>query len=87
MMDSDATWNQLVALVVEATDNVRDPQDVRPESNLSVDLGISSLMAVNLVLELEQEFDIVLVEEDFDHIETVGDLKRLIDGKRAGITQ
>ena len=87
MIDSDTTWTQLVALVVEATDNVRDPHDVRPESHLSVDLGISSLMAVNLVLELEKEFDIILIEEDFDHIETVGDLKRLVDGKRAGITQ
>ena len=87
MIDSDTTWNQLVALVVEATDKVHGPQDVRPESRLLDDLGISSLMAVNLVMELEREFDIIIIEQDFDHIETVGDLKLLVDGKRAGMTQ
>ncbi len=86
MIDSDPTWNQLVPLVLSATDKVLDPQDVRPDSTLLGDLGISSLMAVNLVIDLEREFDIIVVEQDFDHIETVADLKRLIDGRRAGMT-
>ena len=59
---------------------------MRPDSTLLGDLGISSLMAVNLVIDLEREFDIIVVEQDFDHIETVADLKRLIDGRRAGMT-
>ena len=87
MIDSDPTWNQLVPLVLSATDKVLDPQDVRPDSTLLGDLGISSLMAVNLVIDLEREFDIIVVEQDFDHIETVADLKRLIDGRRAGMTR
>jgi acyl carrier protein len=86
MIDSDPTWNQLVPLVLSATDKVLDPQDVRPDSTLLGDLGISSLMAVNLVIDLEREFDIIVVEQDFDHIETVADLKRLIDGRRTGMT-
>jgi acyl carrier protein len=84
MSNEAATWNRLAAVVVQVSDKVRDARDVRPESKLMEDLGLSSLMAVNLVLDLEREFGIIIREQDFDHIHTVGDLKRMIDLRQAG---
>jgi acyl carrier protein len=83
MIDArDPAWDQLAALVAAVSDAVRDPRDVRPEHRLIADLGLSSLMAVNLVMDLEREFNFIVKEEDFDHIETVADLERVIERKR-----
>ena len=78
MSEEDSIWNQLAALAVTCSDNVHEIREVRADSHLADDLGLSSLMAVNLVMDLESEFDIIIQEEDFDHIQTVGDLKRVI---------
>lgn len=81
---ADATWEQLARFVVGVSDKVQSPEEVRPESRLIEDLGLSSLMVVNLVIDLENEFGIIVNEQDFDHLETVADLKRLVERKRAG---
>jgi acyl carrier protein len=83
MSESDAVWSQISAMVAATSDKALDPHDLRPENNLYDDLGITSLMAVHLVLDLEREFGIIIREEDFDRVETVGDLKRLVDSRRA----
>jgi len=36
-------------------------------------------MAVNLVVDLERAFDIVIREPDFDGLRTVGDLQRVVE--------
>jgi acyl carrier protein len=43
------------------------------------DLGGDSLDTVELVMELEEEFDINIPEEDADRIKTVGDALRYLD--------
>lgn len=87
MNESAATWDQLTALAIKSSDKLRNPRDVRPETCLMTDLGLSSLMAVCLIVDLEQEFNIMIEEQDFANIKTVGDLKRLIDVKRVGVKQ
>ena len=78
---ADATWRRLTALVVAVSDVVHDPRDLRPEHRLGADLGLSSIMAVNLMMDLEREFDFIIAEPDFDHIDTIADVRRLIDAK------
>ena len=39
-------------------------------------------MAVNLMIDLETAFDIVVREEDFDHLVTVGDLLGVIERRQ-----
>ncbi|MEM8526191.1 MAG: acyl carrier protein [Bacteroidota bacterium] len=46
--------------------------EVSPESNFIDDLGADSLDTVELIMELEKEFDISIPDEDAEQIATVG---------------
>ena len=48
--------------------------DIRPEMNLVGDLGIDSPKALELLIELEDAFDIEIEDEDAAQMETVGDV-------------
>ena len=45
-----------------------------PETNLVADLGLDSLRQLELVVELENHFEVCLEEGDEEGIETVADL-------------
>ena len=81
MSETNLIWNKLAAHLAEASDKQCDPREVRRETSLQDDLGLSSLMVINLVLELEQKFGITVREEDFKNVLTAGDIKDLIDAK------
>jgi len=49
-----------------------DKEKVTRESSFVNDLGADSLDMVELVMELEEEFDIDIPEDSADKIETVG---------------
>ncbi|MEX0792798.1 MAG: acyl carrier protein [Pirellulaceae bacterium] len=49
-----------------------DKEKVTPQSSFVNDLGADSLDMVELVMELEEEFDIDIPEDSADKIETVG---------------
>lgn len=55
---------------------------VTPEANLSEDLDIDSLAAVELALELETEFDIRIEDEELAALKTVQDIMDLIASKQ-----
>ncbi len=84
MEDSLDTWQRLVALVVGVSDKLNDASAVRADTRLVDDLGLSSMMAVSLVIDLENAFDIVVHEQDFDNLATVGDLLVVIERRRPG---
>jgi acyl carrier protein len=48
-------------------------------SNLRDDFGIDSLNFVELVMELEEKFQIRISDEDVEHVETVGQLAAVVD--------
>ena len=48
-------------------------EDVKPEASFVEDLGADSLDTVELVMALEEEFDIEIPDEDAEKISTVGD--------------
>ena len=50
-----------------------DKEKVTPETSFVNDLGADSLDTVELVMELEEEFDINIPDEDAEKIQTVGD--------------
>jgi acyl carrier protein len=82
MNDAHDNWQRLAAMVVDVSDKIHDPQAVQPGTRLVDDLGLSSMMAVNLVIDLENAFDIVVREQDFDDLVTVGDLLGVIERRR-----
>lgn len=59
-----------------------DENDVTPEANLKDDLGIDSLAAVELALELETEFDVRIEDEELAKLETVQDIIDTINAKK-----
>ena len=50
-----------------------DESQVTPEASFKDDLGADSLDVVELVMELEDEFDMEISDEDAEKISTVGD--------------
>lgn len=47
-------------------------EDVTPESNFANDLGADSLDTVELVMALEEEFEVEIPDEEAEKIDTVG---------------
>jgi acyl carrier protein len=48
------------------------PEKVTPETSFVNDLGSDSLDTVELVMELEDEFEVSIPDEDAEKIQTVG---------------
>ncbi|HET7579597.1 MAG TPA: acyl carrier protein [Bacillales bacterium] len=51
-----------------------DEDKIKPESSFKDDLEADSLDVVELVMELEDEFDMEISDEDAEKIATVGDV-------------
>ena len=58
-----------------------DEDDVTSEASFFDDLGADSLDIVELVMALEEAFDIEVPEEELEGIETVGQAFELVKGK------
>ena len=58
-----------------------DPDAVVEEARFKEDLDADSLDLVELVMALEENFDITVPEEDLDGIETVNQAFELVCGK------
>lgn len=71
---------QIKKVLVDAI-NV-DEDAVTPEANLKDDLGIDSLAAVELALELETEFDVRIEDDELAKLETVQDIIDVIEAKK-----
>ena len=50
-----------------------DEKDVTPEASFTNDLGADSLDIVELIMELEKEFEVTIPESEAENIATVGD--------------
>jgi len=48
-------------------------EEVSPEASFVDDLGADSLDIVELVMAMEEEFDIEISDEDAEKIQTIGD--------------
>ena len=59
------------------------PEDVSPESSFIDDLGADSLDTVELVMALEDEFDLEIPDEEAEKISTVQDAVNFIVANQA----
>lgn len=59
------------------------PVDVTAESDIGRDLGVDSLTLMNIVMELEDVFELSIPLDRLADVETVGDLAGLINELRA----
>ena len=56
-----------------------EKEKIKPESNFVNDLGADSLDTVELVMELEEEFDISIPDDAAEKIQTVGEAVKHIE--------
>ena len=58
-----------------------DESEIKMEASFRDDLGADSLDVVELVMELEDEFDMEISDDDAEKITTVGDTVTYIERK------
>ena len=56
-----------------------DKDKIVPEANVFDDLNFDSLDSVQVILEIEKEFDIETTDEEIDSIQTVQDIIDLVE--------
>ncbi len=76
-----ALFDEVKEVVVEQL-NV-NPDEVKEESKFVEDLGADSLDVVELVMALEEKFDIEIPDSDAEKITTVGDAVKYIEEHKA----
>jgi len=72
-----ALFDDVKEVVVEQLDC--DPAEVKEDSKFIEDLGADSLDVVELVMALEEKFDIEIPDEDAEGILTVADAIKYIE--------
>lgn len=58
-----------------------DPDRVKPEASFIDDLGADSLDIVELVMAMEEEFDLEIPDEDAEKLRTVQDVYKYLETK------
>jgi acyl carrier protein len=71
-------FEKIKSLIVEEL-NVSE-EKITLEARLAEDLGADSIDAVELIMNIEEAFDIQVSDEDAQGIKTVGDLVRYVEG-------
>jgi acyl carrier protein len=73
------TFEKVKGIVKEQLDVEEDR--ITPEANFIEDLGADSLDTVELVMALEEEFEVEIPDEDAESIKTVRDVVNYIESK------
>ena len=74
-----ATFDKVKKIVKEQLDV--EEEKITPTANFIEDLGADSLDTVELVMALEEEFEVEIPDEDAENIKTVGDVVSYIESK------
>lgn len=69
-------FDKVKDIIVDQLDVEEDA--VTMESSIADDLGADSLDMVDLVMSLEEEFDIEVPDDQVENIKTVGDIVKFI---------
>jgi acyl carrier protein len=72
--------DKVLAIVSEQLNIPRE--DIKLESSIQDDLKADSLDIVELVMELEDEFEVSIPDSDYEKIKTVGDAVNYIVAKK-----
>ena len=72
-------FDKIKDIIVEQLDVEEDA--VTMEASITEDLGADSLDVVDLVMSIEESFDVEIPDEEVENIKTVGDLVKYIENK------
>lgn len=73
-------FNKVVEIIAEQLD-VDNVEEVTPKTSLMGDLEADSLDAVEVIMALEDEFDIEIPDEDAENFKNIGDIAKYIEEK------
>ncbi len=73
-------FDKVKELIAEQLDVKAD--DITEASSIQDDLGADSLDVVDLVMALEDEFEVEIPEDQVENIKTVGDIVKFIEDKQ-----
>jgi acyl carrier protein len=72
-------FDKVKSIIVEKLD--ADEAEVTMDATIQDDLGADSLDVVDLVMSIEESFDIEIPDEEVEGIKTVGDIVKYIESK------
>ena len=72
-------FDKVKSIIVEQLD--ADEAEVTMDATIQDDLGADSLDVVDLVMSIEESFDIEIPDEEVKGIKTVGDIVKYIESK------
>lgn len=76
-MSTSPHWEELKQVIVEQLDV--EPTEVKPEASFTDDLNADSLDLVELIMALEEKFNVKISDDDARSIRTVGAALEYID--------
>ncbi|MDJ0835817.1 MAG: acyl carrier protein [Acidobacteriota bacterium] len=74
------TFEEVKAVIAEELEV--EEEQITMESIIVDDLGADSLDVVELIMRLEEKFDLEIPDEDAEKIQTVGDAVKFIDSQQ-----
>ena len=75
------TFNEVKTVIAEELEV--EEEQISMESLIVDDLGADSLDVVELIMRLEEKFEVEIPDEDAEKIQSVGDAVKFIEAKQA----
>lgn len=73
-------FDRVKAVIREQLD-VNEEVEITEETSMMKDLDADSLDAVEIMMELEDEFEIEIPDEDAEQFKTIGDIVKFVESK------
>ncbi|MDH4199044.1 MAG: phosphopantetheine-binding protein [Spirochaetia bacterium] len=80
-MSEKEIFDKVVKLLGPYVRNEAGLKDISDKTNIVTDLQVNSSRLVDIILAMEDEFDIEIADDEADKVETVGAAVNLIKGK------
>jgi len=82
-MTTESIYAQLLTIIQTYLPDDVSLDDVKPDSDLTEELNINSAHLVDIVLDVEETFDIEFANEDMESLRTLNDAVSIIQKKKA----
>ncbi len=73
-------YERIKEILADQLDAAADSMSM--ESDIAADLGADSLDVVELLMTIEDEFDVEIPDEEIENIKTIGDLVKYIEANK-----
>ena len=60
----------------------KNEEEITLETDIAADLGADSLDVVEMIMSIEDEFDVEIPDEEIENIKTVGDVVNYIQSRQ-----